>query len=83
MFNSHYCYNKLILLILSKQNLGLKRTACPSNQYAESISLSQASKMREVKKVEFRNPGGGGGGATAIFTVNIISSIKKEMIIAI
>jgi len=39
--------------------------------------------MREVKKVEFRNPGGGGGGATAIFTVNIISSIKKEMIIAI
>ncbi|KYN34630.1 ALK tyrosine kinase receptor [Trachymyrmex septentrionalis] len=48
------------------KNLGLKRTVCPSNQNAD---LSLPSKMREVKKVQVKNPGGGGGGATAIFTL--------------
>ncbi|XP_011878033.1 PREDICTED: ALK tyrosine kinase receptor [Vollenhovia emeryi] len=50
------------------KNLGLKTTTCYSSDQSVDLTPQQtSSKVREVKKIEFKNPGGGGGGATAIF----------------
>lgn len=77
MFSLYYCLQQINIIDLVNQNLGLKATVCQSNQFADLSPQQTSSKMREVKNIEFKNPGGGGGGATAIFTVNIISSVKK------
>ncbi|KAL0123932.1 hypothetical protein PUN28_006035 [Cardiocondyla obscurior] len=50
------------------KNLGLKIKSCQSSEQLDELPSQQTiSKVKEVKKIEFKNPGGGGGGATAIF----------------
>ncbi|XP_011703178.1 PREDICTED: ALK tyrosine kinase receptor isoform X2 [Wasmannia auropunctata] len=51
------------------KNLGLKTTTCPSSDQITDLSQQTTSKVRQVKRIEFKNPGGGGGGATAILTL--------------
>lgn len=45
----------------------------PGQSHESSASYGISSKVREVKKIEFKNGGGGGGGATVVFAVNNIS----------
>ncbi|XP_024885516.1 leukocyte tyrosine kinase receptor [Temnothorax curvispinosus] len=62
------------------KNLGLKTTTCQSSDQID-LSLQQtSSKVREVKKIEFKNPGGGGGGATAIFTFKANGELEPILI---
>jgi len=69
IYNAH---NKLPLFIVI-QSLGLKAVNCGSSTQPRGVSpYGTPSKVREVKKMEFKKGGGGGGGATAIFTVNNI-----------
>ncbi|KAL6421509.1 hypothetical protein ACFW04_014280 [Cataglyphis niger] len=52
------------------KNLGMKINNCQvPGQSHEASMLYLASKVREVKKVEFKNGGGGGGGASVIFAL--------------
>lgn len=48
----------------------------PGQSHEASMLYGIASKVREVKKVEFKNGGGGGGGASVIFTVNNIVDVN-------
>lgn len=54
---------------------------CESSGQPRGLSTPFQSKVREVKKMQFKNGGGGGGGATTIFTVNIIFIISLVYII--
>ncbi|KMQ91292.1 alk tyrosine kinase receptor-like protein [Lasius niger] len=52
------------------KNLGMKTVSCQSpGQLHESMPYDISSKVREVKKIEFKNGGGGGGGATVVFAL--------------
>lgn len=74
----YYYLRQINITDLVNQNLGLKTTVCQSSDQSADLSPQQtSSKVREVKKIEFKNPGGGGGGATAIFTVNNIIPLVK------
>lgn len=54
----------------------MKTVSCQSpGQLHESMPYDISSKVREVKKIEFKNGGGGGGGATVVFAVNNILAV--------
>ncbi|XP_018396574.1 PREDICTED: ALK tyrosine kinase receptor [Cyphomyrmex costatus] len=59
------------------KSLGLKTTTCESEIV---VPQQTATKVREVKKLQFKNPGGGGGGATAIFTLKANGDLEPILI---
>ncbi|XP_070151129.1 ALK tyrosine kinase receptor isoform X2 [Polyergus mexicanus] len=64
------------------KNLGMKTVNCqlPGQSHEASVSHGTASKVREVKKVEFKNGGGGGGGATVIFVLRANGELEPILI---
>ncbi|XP_011256082.1 ALK tyrosine kinase receptor isoform X1 [Camponotus floridanus] len=64
------------------KNLGMKTVNCqsPGQSHESSASHGISSKVREVKKIEFKNGGGGGGGATVIFLLEANGEPKPILI---
>ncbi|XP_012522088.2 ALK tyrosine kinase receptor [Monomorium pharaonis] len=62
------------------KNLGLKTTTCKDESVDLQSPQQTSSKVREVKKIQFKNPGGGGGGATAIFTLKANGDLEPILI---
>ncbi|XP_029176509.1 ALK tyrosine kinase receptor-like isoform X2 [Nylanderia fulva] len=55
------------------KNLGMNKISCQSTdqslEFSKHTPAGVPSKVREVKRLEFKNGGGGGGGATVIFAL--------------